>query len=82
MLRLSTETKLASAEVIRQAVDFFGPSGLGLKVTEQNDETVSFEGGGGGIAVEAAAGEKGKTNVDIASREWDFQAQQFIEKIR
>ena len=82
MLKLSTETKLAGAEVIKRAVAYFGPSGLGLKVTEQLDESVMFEGGGGGVAVETGPGEKGKTAVDLSSREWDFQIQQFLEKIR
>ena len=82
MQKLSTETKLSGADVIQRAVAFFGPSGVGLKVTEQTDGGVSFEGGGGGVAIEIFPGDKGKTNVEISSREWEFQSQQFLEKIR
>jgi hypothetical protein len=82
MLKLSTETKLAAAEVIKRAVAFFGASGLGLETTEQTDGSVSFQGGGGGVIVEIGAGKKGKMAVDLTSREWDFQTKQFLEKIR
>jgi hypothetical protein len=81
MLKLSTETKLAGAEVIKRAVAYFGPSGLGLEVTGQNDASVTFEGGGGGVAVELQPGEGGKQTVDVSSREWDFQVREFIGKI-
>jgi hypothetical protein len=82
MLKLSRETKLDGKEVIQRAVAFFGASGLGLETAEQNDTSVTFEGGGGGVIVEVAPGEKGKLTVDLTSREWDFQIKQFLDKIK
>jgi hypothetical protein len=81
MLNLSTESKLSPEEVIKWAVKFFGPEGYGLEVTEQDNCCGQFEGGGGGVRVIASTAEKGST-VDIESREWDYQAKEFIGKIK
>ena len=81
MLKIGTETKLKPAEVIERAVQFFGPNGgYGLKIAEQTDTGVCFEGSGGGVDVVACAEEKG-TMVDVVSREWDHQAKEFMEKL-
>jgi len=79
MLKLGTETKLKPAEVVEKAVQFFG--GHGLKVTNQTDTSVCFEGSGGGVEIAACAGEKG-TSVDVVSREWDSQAKDFMARIK
>ena len=81
MLKLTTETKRAAADVLAQAVAYFGPDGLGLETAEQDANSVTFQGGGGGVIVEVKPGESGKATVDLTSREWDFQVQQFLEKI-
>jgi hypothetical protein len=80
MLRLSTTSKLSPEEVIKRAVKFFGPGGYKLEVREQGDCCASFEGGGGGVEVTAAAEGK-KTTVELTSREWDYQVRQFMEKV-
>ena len=82
MLKIGTETKLKPEEVIERALKFFGPDGgYGLSVGEQTDDTVCFEGGGGGVEVVACAGEKG-TSVDVVSREWDAQVKEFMTTIK
>ena len=80
MLRIETKTKLAPAEVIKRAVSFFGPSGHGLKVTEQSEASIAFEGGGGLVSLAICIEEK-KTSVELVSREWDYQVKEFIEKL-
>ncbi|MCX7912311.1 MAG: hypothetical protein N2506_05045 [Dehalococcoidales bacterium] len=80
MLRLGTKSKLKPGEVVKRAVKFFGPGGYGLKVVEENECCVAFEGGGGGVRVSAAAEGKG-SNVDLESVEWDYQAKEFIRSI-
>ncbi len=80
MLRLETKTRLSEAEVIKQAIDYFGPGGQGLEIREQTECLVTFEGGGGGVSV-ATCVEDDKTAVEITSREWDYQAQEFSRKI-
>ncbi len=79
MLRIATTTKLSPEEAIKRAVEFFG-SGYGLEVKEQAPNCAYFEGGGGGVNVTACTEEKG-TSVELESREWDYQAEEFIRKI-
>jgi len=81
MLKLSTKSKLKPEEVIKRAVKYFGPGGYGLKVEEEGNCCVGFEGGGGGVRVSAAEEKKGST-VDVESREWDFQVKEFIQKVK
>jgi len=80
MLRISVESKRKPDDVIKRAVDFFGPDGYGLKVTEQSDTCASFEGGGGGIEITTCTADKG-SSVEFTSREWDSQVKDFIGKI-
>jgi hypothetical protein len=80
MLRLSAITKLSPEEAVKRAVQFFGPEGYGLEIKEESETGASFEGGGGGVSVSAST-EDGKTTVELASREWDYQIRQFVKKI-
>jgi hypothetical protein len=81
MMKISTKSKLSSEEVIKRAVKFFGPAGYGLKVEEEGNCCANFEGGGGGVRVTVTEEKKGST-VDLESREWDYQARAFLEKVR
>ena len=81
MLKITTKTKLSSEEVIKRAVEFFGPDGHGMEVKGQQSNCAYFEGGGGGVAVTTCAEGKG-SSVDLESREWDYQVKEFIHKIR
>jgi len=81
MMTISTQSKLKPEEVIKRAVKYFGPGGYGLKVEEEGDCCASFEGGGGGVRITVTEQKKGST-VDVESREWDYQAKAFLEKLR
>lgn len=81
MLSLEKKSKLKPEEVIKQAINFFGPKGLGLIVKEEDTCTVYLEGGGGGVRVGAAAADKG-TQVDLETREWESQAKDFLASIK
>ena len=81
MLKIATKTKLSPEDAIKRAVEFFGPEGYGLEVKNQFPECAYFEGGGGGIEVTACADGKG-TSVELLSLEWDYQAREFIKKLR
>lgn len=78
MARYGVYTKLDPEEVIRRAVDFFGEGGLGLTVTEQGSCCATFE-GGGHVAVYVNAGEK--TEVELVTREWDYDVKRFMRDI-
>ena len=80
MLRIAAKTKLSPEEVVRRAVDFFGPGGYDLQIKEQNAACVYFEGAGGGVEVSACTDEEG-TSLEVVSREWDNQVREFMGKI-
>jgi hypothetical protein len=81
MLRIATKTKLTPEEAIEKALKFFGPEGYKLTITGQTDTSAGFEGGGGTVAITACA-ENGKTDVELFSREWDYQVKEFIRLVR
>lgn len=80
MIRYGKHSKLSPAEVLAKAVAFFGPGGVGLNVTEQDECHISFEGGGGFVTISVCPKESG-TEIELASREWDHQATEFIAKV-
>ncbi len=81
MARYGKETKLEASEVLQRAEKFFGPEGLGMKLIERTDCCLSFEGSGGHVTVSAARCESEKTEVDLETREWDFQVKSFMGRI-
>ena len=81
MIKISRESKVKPQEAIKKAVAFFGPGGLGLELKEEDSCNAYFEGGGGSVKVMAATGKKG-SSVDIESVEWDYQAKQFLDKLK
>ena len=80
MIRITKETTHSADEVMRRASDFFGPKGLGLEEKARNECCTSFEGGGGYVLVTVVDGE-GKRDVDIESKEWEYQVKRFLETI-
>jgi len=82
MARYGKESKLSPDKVMEKALEFFGPDGLGLEVKEQDGGCATFEGGGGHVFVQVCESEKGKgSEVDLETREWDYQVKQFMGKI-
>jgi len=81
MLRIEAKTKLSPKQAVERAIKFFGPGGYGLKVRESSEDGAAFEGGGGGVIVNVRLAEKGAT-VEVESHEWDFQAKEFLRKIK
>jgi hypothetical protein len=79
MPRYGVETKLSPEEVIQRAVAFFGKEGVGLEVIDQGSCCASFEGGGGHVSVTVSQGEK--TEVELVTREWDYDVKQFMRQI-
>ena len=80
MIRLEVKTKLSPEKTIEEAVAFFGPEGYGLEVKENMADHAHFVGGGGSVTLTVKPEDK-KTAVDIVSQEWDYQVQQFLQKI-
>ena len=80
MLRIATKIKLTPKQVITKAIDYFGPNGLKLTITSQEDTTASFEKDKGSVTIVAT--KKNKTSVDLTTREWEAQVEKFIIMIR
>jgi hypothetical protein len=80
MLNLEVKTKLSTEEVTRRARRFFGKGGLGLEVSEENPQCLSFEGGGGYVTATLCA-EGDKTRVTLVTQEWDFQVKEFASSL-
>jgi len=80
MARYGTESKLSPAKVTEKAIQFFGPDGVGLEVKDQGENCVLFEGGGGHVFFQACE-KGGGSELDLETREWDYQVKQFMRNI-
>ncbi len=80
MMRIAKKTNLSPAEVVKTAAEFF-VAGYGLKVKEQTPTCVYLEGGGGRVDVTTCAEAKG-SEVEVVSQGWDYQAKEFLSKLR
>jgi hypothetical protein len=78
MARYGKESKLDPQKVISKAIEFFTQTGLTLK--QQDDRAVSFQGGGGHVAISVDPKGRG-SEVDLETREWDFQVKEFMKKL-
>ncbi|MBU0496165.1 MAG: hypothetical protein KKA73_23605 [Chloroflexi bacterium] len=79
MARYGLQTKQSPEQVIEKAIAYF-QGDLGLTVDQQDPCCVSFTGGGGSVSVSASAGER-HTEVELLTREWDYQVRQFMHQI-
>jgi len=80
MLNLEVKTKLSTEEVTKRARRFFGKGGLGLEVSEENPQCLSFEGGGGYVTATLCS-EGDKTRVTLVTQEWDFQVKEVASSL-
>ncbi len=83
-MRYGVNTNLSPPDAIKAAIDFFGPSGVGLKIEDQGDDCVTFTGSGGHVAVSACEHEDPSatgSEVELETREWDYDVKRFINKI-
>ena len=80
MINLEVKTKLSVPEVCNRLKSFFGEGGLGLKITEETQSCLSFEGGGGYVNTTVCK-EGNKTKIELLSMEWEIQVKQFAESL-
>ena len=79
MPRYGVQTKLSPQEIIQKAAAFFGKEGVGLEITDRSRCCVSFQGGGGHVSVTVNEGEQ--TEVELVTREWDYDVKRFVRQI-
>lgn len=72
MLNLETKTKYPPEKAASRVKAFFGDGGLGLQLTCDTPNSLSFEGGGGYVTVTICPEEK-KTLLTFETREWEIQ---------
>ena len=80
MIRIAKQTRLKTEDIITRAADFFGAGGEGLEEKERNPCCISFEGAGGYVAISIVDAEKNR-EVDIETREFEYQVKRFLEKM-
>jgi len=80
MINLEAKTRLTPEQVASSLKKFFGKGGLGLELTEEAPQCLTFEGGGGYVTATLCQDE-GKTRISLAAQEWDYQVKQFISSL-
>ena len=80
MINLEAKTKLTPEEVVIRLKKFFGKGGLGLELTEDAPQCLTFEGGGGYVTATLCLDE-GKTRINLVAREWDYQVKEFVSSL-
>ena len=78
-MRYEVVTELTPRQALEQALADFGPGGLGLQLTSQQNLALVFQGGGGYIAITAQPG--ATTTLELETREWDYAVQQFMARV-
>lgn len=81
-LRMGKETKASPEAVIEKAVSFFGREGVGLTLVQRSTNSAYFTQAEGHVQVVATPIKDGrKTDVDVQTREWDYDVKRFMTKI-
>jgi hypothetical protein len=80
MLNLDVKTKVSQEEVMKRLKKFFGKGGLGLDVTEEASQCLTFEGGGGHVTATLCP-EEGKTRINLVTQEWENQVKKFASSL-
>ena len=82
MIVVSSETKKAQEEILDKAVEYFRDK-IGLKITERGSCCVNFvDKNQIGYVSVALAKEGNKFKVDVESREYEYQAKEFIRTLK
>jgi len=80
MIRIAKQTRLKPEDIMERASKYFGKGGEELQEMQRNLCCISFEGVGGYVSVSVVEEDKHRV-VDVESREFEYQAKRFLEKI-
>ena len=80
MIRMAKQTRLKPVEIIARAVEFFGEKGAQLEEMDRNQCCVSFEGGGGYVAISIVEESKKRTLI-VETREFEHQVKRFVKML-
>jgi len=79
MLKLEVTTRL-SEEQLKQRTKAFFKDDLGLNITAEASDCVTFAGGGGYVTASFSRDQEA-TRVELETREWEEQAKQFARAV-
>ena len=77
MIHISKKSRLNPDEILAKACRYFGKGGEGLDETERGPCCISFSGAGGYVTV-AVSERSDLREVDVETREFEYQAKQFL----
>lgn len=80
MLRIAKQSRLNADEIITKASRYFGKGGEGLDETERGPCCISFSGAGGLVTV-AVCEQTDQREVEVETREFEYQAKKFLGTI-
>jgi hypothetical protein len=80
MSRYAKESRHSPNQIIEEALELFGPEGLGLEVVQEGEGCATFLGGGGHISIRVCKAHAG-SEVEMETREWDYHVQKFLGAI-
>jgi hypothetical protein len=80
MINLDVKTKLKQEKVIDRLKKFFGKGGVGLEITEEAPQCLTFEGGGGYVTATLCS-EEDKIRINLVTQEWDSQVKKFASSL-
>lgn len=81
MLRMGKVTEHRPKEVLDKAAAFFGPQGVGLDIMPRSDQALEFNDSVGGFVLVQVAPQDEGTEIDITTREWDYDVRRFLREI-
>ena len=79
MLKLEVKTRL-SEEQLKQRTKSFFKDDLGLNITAEASDCMTFTGGGGYVTASFSRDQEA-TRVELETREWEEQAKQFAREV-
>jgi hypothetical protein len=80
MLNLERKTKLSQEEVLKKLKQFFGKGGLGLELSDEAPQCLTFIGGGGYVTATLCS-EEDRTRVNLVTQEWDYDVKEFASSL-
>jgi hypothetical protein len=80
MLKLEVTARCSREKAIEALKSYFGKGGVGLELTEETPECLTFEGGGGFVTASVCPGD-GQTRIDLQTQEWDYQVRKFSSSL-
>ncbi len=81
MLRMGKETKQEPQKILNQATAYFGPGGVGLNVIPRGPHALEFTGKGNDFVLVQVEPKENGADIDIQTREWDYDVKRFLRKI-